>query len=169
MEFSNAIDMVKGILNRSGYILSGLDEMIIRGVINRDNYKQIALNTGYPESHIKYHASSLWHRLSNATGEIVRKNNFRLFSDRVINGKVGKAKKVYRKIPSLPRSKSIIVNQVVVKPYKDVASNRFEPRKRLRSSFVPTERSKQSKSSKVDSSKVERSIEFPSEYWEAGT
>lgn len=71
------------VFTKTGKHLDDLQQTILQGTLQGKKYIQIATETSYSDSYIKEAASELWHILSEAVGEQIKKSNFRATFERL--------------------------------------------------------------------------------------
>ena len=65
------------IADKTGEILTPIEEAILKGVWQRQTYPQIAKTLNCSPSHVKKEASKLWDKLRDELGDDLKKYNFR--------------------------------------------------------------------------------------------
>ena len=66
-------------IDKTGCPLSDIETRILRGVLQRENYREVAAATHRSVGHIKTVAAGLWKQLSEITGQPIRKSNLRSY------------------------------------------------------------------------------------------
>lgn len=83
MSWQEVLKYVDDLLfSQTGQHLDSLQMLILRGVFEYKNYKEIAEECGFTKGHIKDEAYELWCKLSEVLPESVNKSNFRATIER---------------------------------------------------------------------------------------
>ncbi|OCR01118.1 hypothetical protein BCD67_17260 [Oscillatoriales cyanobacterium USR001] len=99
MDIAQVVDLLDNLLfDKTGSHLDFIQKSVLEGTLQDQTYSEIALKSGYSESHVGDTASDLWKLLSQLLGEKVRKanvkgilekTNFNQVSGVIVSGIVG--------------------------------------------------------------------------------